>query len=209
MCEYIVGENQQQNYTFTFDPYNAPEEVFLRFSVESDAHLMVRILIAQVSIRIKIECILRGTGAYVNIYGAYVLSDEHVVTIDTMQHHHAAHTSSTLVMKGALRSKSSVRYRGIIRIEKEARSAYALQENKNILLSGAARAISIPQLEVLNNEVKCFHGSAMGKFDAQLLFYMASRGIDEATAQRLLLDAFFADVVDGEVREKMKRFLHE
>ena len=126
-----------------------------------------------------------------------MLSDEHNVMIETFQHHQAAHSSSCLIVKGALQGKASAHYAGTIRVEKQAYGSYASQENKNILLSAQARAVSIPNLEVLNNEVKCFHASAIGRFDNEQLFYIATRGIDEKVAQQILLDAFFADVVDG------------
>lgn len=196
MREYIVSENHQQQHTFVFDEKTKKTDVDLRFYVDANATLTVHLLIVHTSVQVKIECILRGTGANVHIYGAYMLSDDHAVKIDTVQHHQAAYTNSTLIMKGALRDTSSAHYHGTIRVEKEARDAYASQENKNILLSSTARAVSVPNLEVLNNEVKCFHGSAIGTFDAQQLFYAAARGIDEKTAERILLDAFFADVVE-------------
>ena len=95
--------------------------------------------------------------------------------------------------------------RKTVRMEKEARGAYASQENKNMLLSSGARALSVPSLEVLTHDVHCFHGSAIGRFDEEQLLYAGSRGIDEKTAQRLLLHAFFADLFsDMGLKEKME-----
>ena len=104
-----------------------------------------------------------------------------------------------MVIKGALHDNAFAHYQGNICIEKNASGSYASQENKNILLSNAARVVSVPNLEVLNNEVKCFHGSAIGRFDEEQLFYAACRGIDEKAAEKILLKAFFTDVVDGEL----------
>jgi Fe-S cluster assembly scaffold protein SufB len=193
--QYIVGENQQQQYQFLFDAQSEATHA-LRFCVERNATLTVHVVIVHTSVQLKIECVLHGEGAYANIFGAYMLSDSHAVKIDTVQHHEAAHTSSNLIMKGALQDKASAYYHGTIRVEKEAHGAHACQQNKNILLSNSARAVSVPNLEVLNNEVKCFHGSAIGTFDQEQLFYAASRGIDEKTAERILLDAFFCEVID-------------
>lgn len=196
--EYVVGENQQQGFTFVCDKNSADSALLLRFYVESYATLKVQLLINHTSAQISIECILRGQGAHADIRGAYILSQEHSVAINTFQHHEACNTSSTLLMKGALHGKAFAQYHGTIRVEKPAHGAYASQENKNILLSNAARAVSVPNLEVLNNEVKCFHGSAVGRFDKDQLLYAACRGIDEESAERMLLQAFFADVVDDE-----------
>ncbi len=197
--EYVVGENQQQEYQFLFDAQTIQSPIFLRFYVEAYATLKMHLLIIHTSMQVKIECILRGQGAHVSVQGAYILSEKHSVAIDTFQHHTVANTSSTMLIKGALRDNAYAHYEGTIYIEKDASGSYASQENKNILLSNAARVVSVPNLEVLNNEVKCFHGSATGRFDQEQLFYAASRGIDEKAAEELLLKAFFADVMDDEL----------
>lgn len=199
IIEYIVGQNQQQQLTLVFDEQIAHAQTILRFHLERDAQLAVYVLIKNIDMQVKIECILSGEGAHAQIYGAYMGSGENVIKIDTLQHHKAAYTSSKLVMKGALRDKAYADYHGDIRVEKKARGVCASQENKNILINPGVRAVSVPNLQVLNNEVKCFHGSAIGKFDEQVLFYMASRGIDETVSEKILLDAFFADVIGGEV----------
>ena len=206
--DYIIAENQQKHHTFIFDQQTKETDIILRFEVEAYATLIVHILIMHVSMRVKIECILRGQGAHARIYGAYILSNEHNLVIETCQHHQVAHTNSTLIMKGALRDCAQANYNGIIRIEKDARESNASQDNKNILLSNGARAVSVPNLEVLNNEVKCFHASAVGKFDEDQLFYAAARGIDEKKAEQLLLEAYFADVVgEGMNHQLQKEFL--
>lgn len=203
MREYIVGKNQQQQHTFICDQHTQETDVHLRFYIQADATLTLHVLVAYTSVQIKIECILRGKGAYAHIYGAYMIAEQHSVVINTVQHHQAPHTSSTLMMKGALRDSACAQFHGTIRVEKEARGAYASQENKNILLSSAARAVSVPNLEVLTNDVKCFHGSAIGTFDAQQLFYAASRGIDEKVAEQILLDGYFSDVVVSNLNKRL------
>ncbi len=220
--EYIVGPNQQQTYTFIFDEHTAVTDVHLSFYVERDAMLIVYVLIVNVDACVNINSILRGQGSDIRIHGAYLLSGDHQATITTVQHHLDAHTRSSLVMKGALKDSAQAHYRGTIRVEKQAHDTNASQENKNILLSNGARAVSIPNLEVLNNEVKCFHGSAVGRFDAQQLFYAACRGIDENTAEKMLLNAFFSfpslthsELVEGrganvhDWNEKIRRLIDE
>lgn len=204
---YIIGENQQEHYTFLFDQQTQHTNVVLFFYVEAHATLTVHVVVIDTSMHVKIHCVMRGHGGHVSVKGAYRVSGEHTVIIDTFQHHQSAHTSSTLVMKGVLYGKAQAHYHGTICIEKEARGVCASQENKNIILSNEARVVSIPNLQVLNNEVRCFHGSAVGRFDKEQLFYAVARGIDEKSAERILLLAFFSDVVDG--NELSKRLCHE
>lgn len=206
--EYIVGQNQHKNYSLLIDETNILSDLHIRLHVERNAFVLVEVLIASTSINVHIECTLLGEGADARISGIYWGQATDKITITTVQQHDAAHTRSTLIMKGVLRSQAQAHYHGNVRIEKEARGTYASQENKNILLSNTARALSVPTLEVLNHDVHCSHGSAIGRFDEEQLFYAAARGIDEKTAQKLLLRAFCADVLQDELlKEKLNNLL--
>jgi Fe-S cluster assembly protein SufD len=112
-------------------------------------------------------------------------------------------------MRGVLNGISYAAYNGMIRVDKAARASVSSQENKNILLSAGARALSVPSLEVLTNDVRCLHASAIGRFDQDQLFYAASRGITEKKAQQLLLQAFFATLFKNELlQNRLKQLVH-
>lgn len=199
--EYVVGENQHQHNTFFID---TAQDTRFNFYVERNAHLVVEILIAHADVVVDVNCILRGHAAQARITIACSLQ-EHQARVVTMQHHQAPHTQSRLIIKSLLYDNAVIDYYGIVRVEKDAVYSYASQENRNMLLSDSARAISIPSLEVLPHEVQCFHASATGRFDMQQLFYMASRGINQKVAQSLLSWAFFADMfVSDELKEKVR-----
>lgn len=201
----LVPENSQQFYTCVCAPSSAHKNISLTFVVERNASLRVELLVVHTSAVVDITCIMRGESGQAVINGAYVLRDEDTVRIATLQHHEAAHTTSTLVMKGIVNDSARAEYSGMIRVEKNARCSVSSQENKNMLLSDKARAVSVPQLEVLTHDVHCFHGSASGRFDADHLFYAASRGIDEKQMQRLLVQAFFAGMfTTNEITDVLK-----
>ncbi|HEX4069489.1 MAG TPA: SufD family Fe-S cluster assembly protein [Candidatus Babeliales bacterium] len=199
VCEYKVGENQHKNYFFLIETASADQHI--RFYVERNAKLTVEMLIAS-TINVHLECILVGEGAHADITGAYMLGALQKVQITTLQHHVVPHTQSTLLLKGLLRDSAHAQYHGTVRIEKDAQGSCASQENKNILLSNNARAISVPSLEVLTHDVRCSHGSAIGRFDDEQLFYAASRGIDEKRAQQLFANAFLSDLFTDEMLKK-------
>ena len=50
-------------------------------------------------------------------------------------------------------------------------------------------------LEIYADDVKCNHGSTVGKLDENALFYMRQRGIPEQEARLLLQHAFINDVL--------------
>ena len=65
-----------------------------------------------------------------------------------------------------------------------------------MLLSEYARVFSKPELEILNDDVQCAHGSTIGDLDQECLFYLRSRGVDEFVARKLLIEAFVGEVID-------------
>ena len=86
--------------------------------------------------------------------------------------------------------------RWLIRIAPGAQRSDAYQNNRNLLLSTRARADSIPMLEILANDVRCTHGSTTSSVDEEELFYLMSRGLPKAQAQRMIVEGFFSAVVD-------------
>jgi Fe-S cluster assembly protein SufD len=208
--EYVVGENQHSHYSFLIDLSSealAKEDQHIRFYVDRNAKLNVEMLIASTA-HVHIECILRGEGADASIRGAYMVDMLDKVQLTTLQHHVVPHTQSALLMKGLLRDNAHAQYHGTVRIEKEAQGSCASQENKIILLSNNARAVSVPSLEVLTHDVRCSHGSAIGRFDEEQLFYAASRGIDEKRAQHLLSSAFLAGLfTDDMLKESVRNLI--
>lgn len=132
----------------------------------------------------------------VNILGMCVLAKKQSVNIMSKQIHGGKKTTSRLVLQAMLADQANLRYEGTIRIEKNADQTYALQNNKNILLSSTAQVISIPNIEVLHHDVQCYHGSAIGRFDSEHKRYLQSRGLPQAVIKKLLIEAFFAQVLE-------------
>ncbi|OGB83939.1 hypothetical protein A3F66_02240 [candidate division TM6 bacterium RIFCSPHIGHO2_12_FULL_32_22] len=150
----------------------------LNFLIKSETNLDLSILLA-------------GENSSANIKGAYIL-DNCNITINTHQNHLARSTTSSLDIRGLLRNTSKSIYNGKIFIDKIAQFSNATLYNKNILLSEEANAISIPSLEVLTEDVKCSHGSAIGPLDKEQLNYLMARGISPKEAESLLLEAFLS-----------------
>ena len=73
----------------------------------------------------------------------------------------------------------------------------AEQSNPNLLLSAGAEVDSKPQLEIHADDVKCRHGSSIGRLDEDALFYLRARGLDEGEARDLLTRGFAAEVLDA------------
>ena len=78
----------------------------------------------------------------------------------------------------------------------DAQHSDADQTNRNLLLSDNAEVDTKPQLEIYADDVKCSHGATVGQLDPEQIFYLRSRGVDDASARALLTFAFAEEVVD-------------
>ena len=142
----------------------------------------------------NVETVLKGAGCRAELLGILFGSDEQHFDFHTLQDHEAQATFSDLLYKSALKDHSQAIYTGLIRIEKQAQKSDAYQANRNLLLSQGAKADSIPMLEILADDVRCTHGVAVGPVDQEQAFYLMSRGLDPAQAQRLIVEGFFEQI---------------
>ena len=151
--------------------------------------------------------ILEGEGAEGKVTGAYATRGRQHLDFDTTQEHAAANCNSDLAFRGILNGRSSVVWRGMIKVDHGAQQTDAFQESRNLLLSKKAHADAIPGLEILADDVRCTHAAAIAQIDPEQLFYLRSRGLPEPSAQRLVIEGFMAELVErfeeGPVREQL------
>jgi Fe-S cluster assembly protein SufD len=146
--------------------------------------------------KVRIQNDLAGPGATSRVTGAYFSDGTQHLDYDTFQEHMAPSTTSDFAFKGALRDESTCVWRGMIRVERDAQKTNAYQENRNLLLSERAHADAIPGLEILANDVRCTHAATIGQVDREELFYLMSRGLSRAEAERLIVRGFFSEILD-------------
>ena len=80
-----------------------------------------------------------------------------------------------------------------------------MQTSRNIVLSEHAKADAIPNLEIEANDVRCGHAASVGPVDEDAIFYLMSRGIPRAEAERLIVSGFFQEVLDRVKIDEVRR----
>jgi hypothetical protein len=167
------------------------EYAFLEYQLREVAGLVDDgTVVSSVSLDRNITCTLAGAGADAQVRCLYFGNDAHTFKIKTHQEHIARNATSNVVIKAVLDGAARLTCNSLISVAPGANGTNAEQVNKNILLSSAARAVSIPMLEVLANDVKCKHGAAVSKLDSEQLFYLQSRGLGLELTKSMLLQAF-------------------
>jgi len=139
---------------------------------------------------------LSGSGATSRVTGAYFADGTQHLDYDTFQEHIAPNCESDFAFKGALRDSATAVWRGMIRVEPDAQKTNAYQECRNLMLSPTAHAVPIPGLEIMANDVRCTHGATVSRVDREQLFYLMTRGLPRAEAERIVVRGFFQNVLD-------------
>lgn len=152
---------------------------------------------------------LEGQGADGKVSGLFFGDDNQHLSYNTRQNHLAPRTFSDLLFKGALTGASRSVWRGMIYVAPEGQYIDGYQANRNLVLGKAARSDSIPGLEILNNDVRCTHGSTVGKIDEEQLFYLKARGIPRQQAVRLIVHGFFEEIMQRIPFESVQARLNE
>ncbi len=139
---------------------------------------------------------LNGSGAHCAMNSVYLLDGDQVCDNRTRMEHMAPDCTSHQLYKAILDGNSTGVFNGRIFVDRIAQLTDAVQSSRGLLLSEGARNVSEPQLEIYADDVKCTHGATVGRLDEDAIFYMQSRGISAADAQRLLTVAFANEVTD-------------
>lgn len=133
---------------------------------------------------------LVGPGARSELVGVALPERRQHLDHHTVQQHASGRTWSNIDFKAAVADRARSVYTGLIRIEKDAPGSEAFQENRNLLLAETARADTIPELEILTDDVRCSHGATVAPVDPEQLFYLQSRGLAADESLRLVVRGF-------------------
>lgn len=154
---------------------------------------------------------LSGEGAMLSANGAVIADARQRADNNILAEHIAPRCTSDMLYKYVLDGESVGAFAGKVLVRPGAQHTASEQVNANLCASPSARAYAQPMLEIYADDVKCNHGSTVGKLDETALFYMRQRGIAEAEARLLLQHAFINDVlrrVEPEMlRERLSRLV--
>jgi len=163
--------------------------------------------------RRDVDVELADEGAECTLDGLFMAGGHQHMDTHSRIDHAAPHTTSRQLYKGILDGTSRGVFHGRVVVRQDAQKTDAAQSNRNLLLTRQALVQSTPQLEILADDVKCKHGSTTGQIDPVALFYLRSRGIDEASARALLTWAFASEVVSrirlAPLREGLQALVQE
>ncbi len=148
-------------------------------------------------IRNNLKVEFAGEHAEANVYGmSFTDKKQHVDNFTNIEHAYP-NCLSNQVYKNVLDEDSVGAFTGRIHVVRDAQKTNAFQRNNNVLLTDSAKMNTKPQLIIDADDVKCSHGATIGQIDEEALFYLRARGIGEADARMMLMNAFAHEVVQN------------
>jgi Fe-S cluster assembly protein SufD len=139
---------------------------------------------------------LIGEGAHADILGAFHVAGNKHLQINLTTIHAARHTSADTQIRVVVDDRAVAEVNGTIIVKKGAQQTNSFLTEKILLISSQAKAHAIPNLEIEADDVSCSHAATVATIDEEQLFYLQSRGISRAAAQKTLSDGFLAPVLD-------------
>ena len=167
------------------------------------------VLLGGALVRNNVHPVLAGEGGECLINGLFIGNGHQHLDNYMLVEHASPHCDSRQFYNGILDGRSHGVFHGRIIVHKDAQKTDAKQTNRNLLLSDDAQIDTKPQLEIYADDVKCTHGATIGQMDETALFYLRSRGIDEASARKLLLLAFANECLDRMKEDSVRDHLRE
>lgn len=136
-----------------------------------------------------------GRGSNLSLNGIATVDKEQHVDNMTFVDHRVSDCTSNELFKYVLDNSASGAFAGKVLVRHGAQHTESQQTNRNICLTRQARMFTQPQLEIYADDVKCSHGATVGQLDDKAMFYMRQRGIPEAEARMMLMQAFVGEVI--------------
>ena len=156
---------------------------------------------------------LDGKEAQTNWFGGIIGDDKEHIDTNLLVDHAVGGCKSNILFKYVLDGESVGAFAGKVLVRKDSQKTDSQETNANLCVSPKARMYTQPMLEIYADDVKCNHGSTIGRLDERALFYMAQRGIPPKEANMLLQEAFLSDAIRQiqiePLRERLKFMVEE
>jgi Fe-S cluster assembly protein SufD len=194
--ELVTADEAQVDY-FKLTQANALHVASLLVSVGAKARFTT-FTFTRSSLLVRNQSFIRFAGEHTDagIRGVSLLKGKEHVDTTLLIEHAKGHCQSREQFKTVLGGESHGVFQGKIVVQPHAQKTDAKMLTRALLLSEQAEADNKPELEIFADDVVCGHGATAGALDPGLKFYLMSRGISDAEAEALLIQAFIGETVE-------------
>ncbi len=211
LMQGIVSANAQLNHTRLQQQADKSHLIVrndLQLFDKSHYHLM-SLETGGLWVRNEFNLQLIGEHATAELLGVFSLKHKQHLDNHLTIEHQGKHCQSEQSFKGIVNDQSRGIFNSKVIVKPGADGSQATQHSHNLLLSKRAEIDTKPELEIYAEDVKCAHGATIGQLDPAQLFYLQSRGIDCATAKRILTSAFCIEIIERAQNPEIAQWLIE
>jgi len=156
---------------------------------------------------------LKGSNSKINVETIYFGDKDRMIDMNYVMNHRGKNSNSRIHVNGALLDQSSKTFRGTIDFKKGASGSVGHEEEFNLLFSPGIRNLTAPLILCEEDDVEGKHGANSGKIDENKLFYMMTRGLDELSAKKMMIEAAFCPAMEQipftDLREQISEYVKE
>ena len=186
-CEWLrAGLNSKDSYNLIDININQAQGSYLRtYNYQSGSKVA----------RCDLNVCSQGENIQTYLYALNLAKDLQKLAYVVSISHEIANSISVQHIKNIAKDQAIITFDGHIQVRPDAQKIDAQQLTQSMLLSDDARVLTVPRLEIYADDVQCSHGATIGALEAEGLFYLRSRGLDELEAKHILLKAFAASLI--------------
>jgi FeS assembly protein SufD len=175
--------------------YNAINFSNRKAFVERDAKISWSLALfgSQLS-RYKVDSLMQGPGALAEDVEIIFGIGNQSFDITSNLIHISPNTRGKVLVKSVLKDTSQSLFKGMIKINKNAKATESYLAGHAILLDKGAKSDAIPGLEIESNEVKATHSASVAQIDEKQIFYLMTRGLSEELAKREIVGGFLEPI---------------
>jgi Fe-S cluster assembly protein SufD len=141
--------------------------------------------------RQHLELAVTEPGGDMAFRGLFFTEAEELLDVFAVDLHETGPSGGDVHWRGAATGTSRASFEGLIQIDPGAQRTHTYLQIHSMMLSPKARVDAIPSVLVSADDVSASHGGTVGELDEELIFYMQSRGLDRASAVRVIVEGFF------------------
>ncbi|HEY2767438.1 MAG TPA: SufD family Fe-S cluster assembly protein [Solirubrobacteraceae bacterium] len=152
-------------------------------------------------VRQHLELAVTEPGGDMGFRGVFFTEGTELLDVFAVDLHETGPSGGDVHWRGAATASSRASFEGLIQIDPGAQQTHTYLQIHSMMLSPKARIDAIPSVLVSADDVSASHGGTVGELDEAMIFYMQSRGLDRASAVRVIVEGFFEPLL-AELRDE-------
>lgn len=191
--EYRIEPHKSVTLDFTCAEQSTLSLV-IALGEQAQANIFIKIF---ASSSVDLRIVHEGDGASSSLIIQQVLNGSSVSSVTVFDEHKARNTTHKFQQRALVADEAQTSVSCHMVIAEHANGTHAEQKSSIMLIGSGARASMVPALEISCHDVTCAHGSSIGTFEDEDIFYAATRGLAREEIIALLSHAFFDDMLSS------------